>query len=110
MVREYETVPPEPAEGGGRLPLYELTPERIRLRTPEEVERLSEERDRERAERYRWVYDLLGWRVVAHRDGTLELIWRTGTKLLGPGEPRELELPPPDYPIGALSSSSDSHR
>ena len=96
-VREYETVPPERGEDGS-LPIYSLTPERIRERTTEEVAELREQRDRERAERYRWVYGLLGLRVVASRDGTLELEWRAGSEVLGPGEPRpaSVELPPPD--------------
>jgi hypothetical protein len=95
-VREYETVPPERGEDGS-LPIYTLTPGRIRERTTEEVAELREQRERERAERYRWVYGLLGLRVVASRDGTLELGWRAGSEVLGPGEPRpaSVELPPP---------------
>lgn len=62
------------------------------------------------AERYRWAYELPGLRVVAHRDGILELTWRAGSEVLGPEEPRELELPPPDYSGWALSVSSDSQR
>lgn len=53
-----------------------------------------------RAERYRWAYELLGLRVVAHRDRTLELTWRAGSEVLGPEEPRELELPPPTTAAG----------
>jgi hypothetical protein len=40
----------------------------IRERTPEEVEKLRAKREGERAEHYRWVYGLLGLRVVARRD------------------------------------------
>jgi hypothetical protein len=111
VIREYETVPPEPRLEG-ELPVYELTPERIIRRTTEEVAELREQRYRERAERYRWVYGLLGLRVVARRDGTLELVWRAGSKVLSPGEPRlaSVELPPPDYTGTALSMSSDSQR
>jgi len=109
LIRDHETVPPEPTENDS-LNIYALRPERVRQRTPEEVEGLRERRDRERAERYRWVYGLLGLRVVAHRDGTLELTWRAGSKVLGPGKPRAAELPPPyDGPL-ALSGSSDSQR
>lgn len=32
----------------------------------------------ERADRYRGVYTSLGLRVVARKDGTLELTWRDG--------------------------------
>jgi hypothetical protein len=110
-LREYETVPPERGEDGS-LPIYSLTPERIRERTTEEVAELREQRERERAERYRWVYGLMGLRVVASRDGSLELTWRAGSEVLGPGEPRpaSVELPHRGYAGTALSVSSDSHR
>jgi len=71
-LQEYETVPPQHEPGlDDELPIYELSPERIRRHTPEEMEELREKRERERAGRYRWVYGLLGLRVVAHKDGTL---------------------------------------
>ena len=63
-----------------------------------------------RAERYRWAYGLLGLRVLAHKDGTLEISGTFGERVLAPGEPRPVELPPPGYETGALSVSSDSHR
>lgn len=113
VVRDHETVP-EPRTEGNPHGVYRLAPDRVRQRTPEEAERLIEERDRERGERYRWVYGLLGLRVAAHKDGTLELTWRAGGEVLGPGEPREVQLPPPGYEDGqagsALSGVSDSHR
>jgi hypothetical protein len=65
---------------------------------------------RERAERYRDVYRLLTLRIVAHRDGTLEVSGTFGGQSLPFGEPRALELPPFDCPAQELSSSSDSHR
>lgn len=111
--QEYETVPPqhEPGLDGELLPTYELSPERIRRRTPEEIEELCEKRERERAERYLWVYGLLGLRVVAHKDGTLELTWRAGSKLLGLGEPGTAERRSSyDGAATVLSSPSDSHR
>jgi hypothetical protein len=78
-VREYETVPPEREPGpDGSLPIYTLTPERIRYRTPEEMEELREKRKRERAERYGATYAMLGLKVVAHHDGSLEITWRGG--------------------------------
>ena len=71
-VQEYETVPPQPEAGlDGELPIYELSPERIRRRTPEEIEELRKKHERERSERYLWVYGFLGLRAVAHKDGTL---------------------------------------
>ncbi len=63
-----------------------------------------------RAERYRWAYGLLGLRVVAHKDGTLAVSGTFGERVLAPGEPRPVELPPPGYETGALSSVSDSQR
>jgi hypothetical protein len=63
-----------------------------------------------RAERYRWAYGLLGLRVVAHKDGSLEVSGTFGERVLAPGEPRPVELPPPGYETGALSGVSDSQR
>jgi hypothetical protein len=62
----------------GRLPVFPISPEMFRERTPEEMEELPRAQERERAERYRGVYTSLGLRVVAHKDGTLELTWRAG--------------------------------
>jgi hypothetical protein len=78
-VREYETVPPGQEAGpDGSLPIYTLTPECIRYRTPEELEELREKRERERAKRYGAAYAMLGLKVVAHHDGSLEITWRGG--------------------------------
>ena len=71
---------------------------------------LREMRERERAERYGDVYRLLTLRVVAHRDGTLEVSGTFGGQSLPFGKRRALELPPFDCPAHVLSSSSDSHR
>ena len=65
---------------------------------------------RERAERYLWVYGLLGSRVVAHKDGTLVVSGTFGGRKLAPGEPRAPEPPPPYEDATALSSSSGSQR
>ena len=81
VIREHETAPPKRGEDGS-LPIYLLNPERMRERTTEEIAELREQRDRERAERYRWAYGLLGLRVVASKDGTLELTWRAGSEIL----------------------------
>jgi hypothetical protein len=78
-IREYETVPPEREPGpDGPLPIYTLTPGCIRYRTPEEMEKLREKRARERAERYGAAYAMLGLKVVAHHDGSVEITWRGG--------------------------------
>src|SRR5215211_300768 len=53
----------------------------FRERTPEEMEELRREQERERAERYRGVYTTLGLRFVAHEDGTLELAWKAGEEV-----------------------------
>jgi hypothetical protein len=53
--------------------VYTLTPERIRRRTPEEMEEIERRRERERAERFRWVYGELELKVVVRKDGPLEL-------------------------------------
>jgi site-specific DNA recombinase len=71
-VREHVTVPPEPAEDGTPS-VYKLTPERVRKRTPEEIEELRDEEERERGRRYRAVYDMLGLKIVARKDRTLEV-------------------------------------
>ncbi len=64
----------------------------------------------DRAKRYRWAYGLLSLQVLAHKDGTLEVSGTFGERVLAPGEPRAVELPPPGYETGALSVSSDSQR
>ena len=46
--------------------------------TPGKMEELRREQERERAERYRGVYTILGLRIVAHKDGALELTWKAG--------------------------------
>jgi len=71
-VREHVTVPPEPPEDGS-LNIYKPTPERVRQRTPEEIEELRDAEERERGRRYRAAYDMLGLKIVARKDGTLEV-------------------------------------
>lgn len=89
-IREYETVLPEREPGlepgpDGSLPIYTLTLECIRYRTPEEMEKLREKRERERAQRYGAAYAMLGLKVVVYHDGSLEITWRRGgCKLSGP--------------------------
>ncbi len=74
-MRDYETITPERIEGG-ELPLYTLTPERIRYLPQEEVVRREREAEDDRAAHYRAMYDDLGLRVVAYPDDTLEVSWR----------------------------------
>jgi hypothetical protein len=62
----------------GHLPIFSISHEMFRERTPEEMEMLRRKHERERAERYRGVYTTLGLRIVAHKDGTLELTWKVG--------------------------------
>ena len=50
----------------------------FRKRTPGEMEELRHAQERGRAQRYRRVYTNLDLRVVAHKDGALELTWRAG--------------------------------
>ena len=52
-----------------------------RKRTPEEMEELRQEAERERAERYQYMYAKLGLKALAHRDGTLEFTWKAGTRV-----------------------------
>jgi hypothetical protein len=54
------------------------TSSRIRHLPEEEVAKREQEAEDERAARYRAVYEDLGLRVVAHKDGTLEATWRFG--------------------------------
>jgi hypothetical protein len=78
-------VPPERELGqDGSLSIYTLTPKRIREPTPAEVEELRERREHERTERYGAAYAIVGFEMVAHHDGSLEITWRGGAcKLSG---------------------------
>lgn len=62
----------------GRLPIFTVSPEIFRVRPTEEMEELRRAQDRDRAERYKNVYTSLGLTAIAHKDGTLELIWKAG--------------------------------
>jgi site-specific DNA recombinase len=52
---------------------YPVIPGTHRKRTPEELEQLRREAERERDERYRWAYEKLGLKVLACPDGPLEI-------------------------------------
>ena len=62
--------------------IEKVTPGTYRKRTPEEMDVLRREVDRDRAERYAWLYAKLGFRVVVFPDGTLEITWRGGVSTL----------------------------
>jgi hypothetical protein len=57
----------------GRLPIFPISPEVFRERTPEEMQELREKQERERGQRYRAMYELLGLKVTASKDKTLEV-------------------------------------
>jgi hypothetical protein len=83
-LREYETVPPEHGGEKGSLPIYELTPERIRFLSEEEIAQKRRAAEEERSARYRSVYDDLRLSLTAYRDGTLEIRWVGGESVQGP--------------------------
>ncbi|HSL00766.1 MAG TPA: hypothetical protein VK869_10550, partial [Rubrobacteraceae bacterium] len=58
-------------------------------RTPEEMEQLRQEAEHERAELYRQMYELLGLKVIAFKDETLEVTgtFGLGKITLGPDDP-----------------------
>ena len=72
VIREYETIGAERGEGGS-LPIYTLTPERIRHLPEEEVVRRKREAEAARGVRFRELYAMLGLRAAVHADGTLEI-------------------------------------
>jgi hypothetical protein len=65
---EYET-----QHRPGHLSPRPVVPGKHRKRTPEEMEELRQEAERERAERYRDLYERLGLKVIAFKDKTLEV-------------------------------------
>jgi hypothetical protein len=83
-LREYETAPPEHSGEDGSLPIYELTPDRIRFLSEEEIAEKRRAAEEERSARYRSVYDDLQLSLTAHRDGTLEIRWVGGESIQGP--------------------------
>jgi hypothetical protein len=62
----------------GHLNPRPVVPGMHRKRTPEEMEQLRHEAERERAERYQYMYAKLGLKTVAHSDGTLDFTWKDG--------------------------------
>jgi hypothetical protein len=57
---------------------HPVVPGMHRKRTPEEMEQLRQEAERERAARCQYTYAKLGLKAVAHRDGTLVFTWKAG--------------------------------
>jgi hypothetical protein len=55
-----------------------VVPGSHRKRTPEEIEQLRREAERERAERYQGAYEMLNLKVVAYPDKTLDISWTGG--------------------------------
>ena len=55
------------------MPIFPVSPEMFRERTPEEMEELREKQERERGQRYRAMYELLGLKVTASKNKTLEV-------------------------------------
>ena len=72
IVREYETIGAERGEDGS-LPIYPLTPERIRHLPEKEVARRKREAEAARGARFREHYAMLGLRAAVHADGALEI-------------------------------------
>jgi hypothetical protein len=56
-----------------------------RRRTPQEMEELRLTRERERGRRYRAVYELLGLKALAQKDGALEISGTFGLRESKPG-------------------------
>jgi DNA invertase Pin-like site-specific DNA recombinase len=66
----------------GKLAPELVVPGMHRKRTEEEMVALRTEAERDRAERYAWLYAELGLHVVAFPDGTLEITWHGGVSKL----------------------------
>ena len=69
-----------PAERTPENPLgaYTLAPENVRHLAEEELAEKRRVAEDARGERFRAMYDDLGFRVVAHPYGTLEVGWKFG--------------------------------
>ena len=93
-VREYETAPKERIEDNP-LGIYVLAPENIRHLADEELAEKRRAAEDARGERFRAMYDDLGFRVTAHPDGTLEVEWKFGgnAKLLRLGNDASPQSP-----------------
>jgi hypothetical protein len=99
VVREYETVPPKREPGtDGSLPIYTLTPDRIRFLPEDEVAARKRDAEAARGARFRELYARLGLRAAVDRYGTLEItVGATNTKGVmpwdGSGSPSTTSTP-----------------
>jgi site-specific DNA recombinase len=69
----------------GKLVPELVVPGMHRKRTPEEMTALKAQAERERAERYRSLYERLNLQVVAYPNGDLEISWFGGVRKLSGG-------------------------
>jgi len=82
LVEDYLRELPEIIDHMPRI--WEHVLDENRTRTPEEMEELRGEAERERAGRYLRAYEKLNLKVVAYPGGTLEIFWTGGScKLSG---------------------------
>ena len=80
LVREYETIGAERGEDGS-LPIYTLTPDRIRHLSEEELAEKRREAEAARGARFRQLCAMLGLSVAVSADGTLDItVGATDTK------------------------------
>jgi hypothetical protein len=70
----------------GRLPIFPVSPEMFRERTLEEMEEMRLAEERERGRRYRAMYELLGLKVTASKDKTLEVRGTFGVRSMALGD------------------------
>ena len=69
----------------GRLPVFSVSTEMFRERTPEEMEELRKEQELGRGQRYRAMYELFGLKITASKDKTLEVRGTFGVRNVRPG-------------------------
>ena len=111
-IRDHELIP---ADAENPLVPTPVTSHTLRQRSDEEMGQARREAQRSGGERWRALYEMLGLRVTAHRDGTLALEWSAGRRTLRPGEPDNpgsapetgLDLPAPPH---LLPESSEFQR
>jgi hypothetical protein len=75
VVREYETSAPESTKDDPLGGLYTITPERIRMLPEEELAKMRRAAEEVRARRFRELYAMLNFKVVCHKDRSVEVSW-----------------------------------
>ena len=75
LLREYETSAPEATPDDPLGAIYTITPERIRFLPEEELAEKRRAVEEKRARRFRELYEMLGLKVVCHKDRSLEVSW-----------------------------------